>query len=145
MEEMGKVLEIAGDKAKVGIKRRSQCAECEVKDCCLELTPGEMVLEAKNEAGAKEGETVKVYLKSEKALAAGGIIYIFPILSFFVGFAVGTLIADVLGLTATEVVGIVGAFIFLVISYYVINRLYGEGKKGARQFEPVVKEVIKAG
>jgi positive regulator of sigma E activity len=145
MEETGKVLEVAGAKVKVGIHRRSQCAECEVKDCCLELTPGEMVLEADNAVGAKEGELVKVYLQSEKAFAAGGIVYVFPIVSFFVGFAIGTLIADILGLTATEVVGIIAAFVFLVLSYFVINRFYGEGKRGARQFQPVVKEVIKAG
>ena len=145
MEETGRVLEITGDKAKVGMKRKSSCAECEAKHCCMEFTSGEMVLEAKNEAGAKKGELVKVYLQSKKAYTAGGIAYIFPIISFFVGFAIGTLIADVLGLTATEVVGIISAFAFLVVSFFVINRIYGEGKKGAKQFEPVVKEIIKTG
>lgn len=142
MEETGTVIEVVGDTAKIGIKRKSQCAECEVKSCCLELTSGEMMLEAENEIGAKEGELVKVYLESKAGVTAGMIVYIVPILFFLLGFAGGVLIAKVLGLTATESVGVLAAFIFLVLSYLVINRFYGEGRRSANRFKPVVKEVV---
>lgn len=145
MEEMGRVLEVTGDIAKVGIKRKSECSGCEAKKSCLEVTSGEMVLEARNDARAKQGELVKVYLKSETAIAASAIVYLIPILFFLIGFAGGALVAWFLGLTATELVGIITAFVFLTLSYFAINRVYGEGKKGAGQFRPIVKEIVKAG
>ena len=145
MEEIGRVLEVTEDTARVSIKRKSQCAECEAKECCLQLTPGEMVLDAKNDVGAKEGEMVRVYLESETAIAAGAIVYLFPIFFFLLGFAIGALVARFLGLAATEFVGIITAFIFLTLSYFAINRFYGEGKKGEKRFKPIVKEVVKIG
>ncbi len=144
MEEIGRVIEVAGDTARVGIKRKAACETCEAKSCCLALTKEEMLVEAKNEVSAREGEMVKISLESKVAVAAGVIVYIFPLLFFLLGFGAGMLIAAALGLGGAESIGVVTAFAFLILSYLIINQVYGEGKKRTKRFEPVVKEIIKA-
>ena len=145
MEEIGRIIQVVGDRARIGIKRTATCDKCEAKGCCLAVTPQEMVIEARNEVGAKEGEMVKISLESKDTLAAGAIVYLFPLLSFFLGFGIGALIAKILGLGGAEALGILTAFGFLIISYVMISRFYGEGSKSAERFTPVIKEIIKPG
>ena len=145
MEEIGRIIQVVGDRARIGIKRTATCDKCEAKGCCLAVTPQEMVIEARNEVGAKEGEMVKISLESKDTLAAGAIVYLFPLLSFFLGFGIGALIAKILGLGGAEALGILTAFGFLIISYVMISRFYAEGSKSAQRFTPVIKEIIKPG
>jgi sigma-E factor negative regulatory protein RseC len=142
MEEVGKVLKIKGNTAEILIERNPSCESC---GACRLISDKEMVAEAENTLGAKEGQLVKISLEDKKVLEASIIIYAIPLVFFILGYFVGILINNLLFPdNPSEIIGIIFAFVFLAISYLIINRFFGTKSKGAEVFQPVIKEIIKA-
>ncbi len=143
MEELGKVIEVTGDKAKVSLKRNAVCARC---GACFAASSNEMIAEAKNMVGAKVGEIVRISLEEEKILSASFIVYGFPLIFFVLGYLAGSYLSKFFGLLkASEGLGILSAFIFLSISFYLISLRFGKGKEQAEKFIPIIKEIVRSG
>lgn len=89
MTQTAVVTEVIGSKARIQVKRVSACAH----DCskcgggCSEMMKSAPVsVLAKNPLGAKPGDKVIVASDSGSILGAAVVVYLLPILLFFVGY-----------------------------------------------------------
>ncbi len=121
--EQGEVIKILPfNEAKVKIKRHSQCVGCSQHSLCYPFGENEMVITAKNNINAREGDKVEIKFSIVKRYRAIIILYIIPILSFIGGAVFGSIInpfhnKDV----SASLVGIL-SLIFSFIGIYVYNR-----------------------
>lgn len=94
MKQTAQVIQIAQNgMAKVKVRRASACASahnCGSCDHCsmMENAP-EIVVSAVNSCGARVGDTVTVESSTAGVLGAAALLYLSPIILFFVGYFIG--------------------------------------------------------
>ncbi len=116
---------------------RSQ--ECEACGACLLGVEGkEVLLLARNEANASEGDTVEIEIAPGRVMAAAFIIYVIPILLTIVGFVVGNAMT---GGDPESDVPIFMAVGFLVVSFIAVW-LYDLRLRRVERREAVVIRVL---
>lgn len=91
MTQTATVIEVIGNNARVQVKRVSACAHnCE--ECgggCSEMMKSAPVsVLAKNPLGAKPGDRVIVASDTGSILGAAALVYLLPIILFFIGYFV---------------------------------------------------------
>jgi positive regulator of sigma E activity len=64
IEDIGRVVRVADDKAFIEVERSSACAQCGLQEAEELATGGKVVFEAYNLAGAKSGDRVKVQVRT---------------------------------------------------------------------------------
>ena len=103
---------IAGNLAKVKASRHNDCENC---GAC----PGNsaMVLEARNDIGAKPGQHVVFEVQEINMLKAAFIVYILPLIAVFIGVCLGWGLAVRLGSEPLwfQIIGGVMAFVLSVV------------------------------
>ena len=139
--EEGTVVEVYGDTAKVLIPRSRLCDGC--GSCCVMVDDETVLAEAENGADAKRGDHVIVDLPKGVAIRAAYILYGIPLLAFLIGLGLGSLVGSaVFGSGASVVVGLVSAFVFLVIAFILISRVYSPGSRASSRYRPVITKVL---
>ena len=91
MTQNAVVTEVVGDRARIQVKRVSACAhDCErCGGGCGEMMKSAPVsVLAKNPLGAKPGDRVVVASDTGSILGVAALVYLFPILLFFIGYFV---------------------------------------------------------
>ena len=84
MRESGKVTRIIGPGlAEVEIKASSGCAKCGM---CHFDRAGTLSMEARNDIGACAGDAVEMDIPEGSVVLSSSLIFIFPLIAFFVGF-----------------------------------------------------------
>ncbi len=80
--------EVYGAYAVVRVLKKSACGEncAACKGGCM---PTERSVRVKNTANAKKGDKVVLEIKDTKVLSAAFIVYILPIIVFFIGYFLG--------------------------------------------------------
>jgi sigma-E factor negative regulatory protein RseC len=112
LRESGCVVSINDDIAVVAVGMSGACKKCGL---CLASSDGkEMLLLAKNEVGAREGDSVEIEILPGRVLAAAFIIYMIPVVMTIIGFLVGSTLT---GGSETSALPIVLAVLFLVGSF----------------------------
>ena len=87
MKEVGQVVSVKGDAAIVVMPVSGACERCGI---CMVASGGrEVLLLARNSAGAAQGDTVEVEIGAGKVIAAAFTIYMVPVIMTIVGFALG--------------------------------------------------------
>ena len=89
MTQTAVVTEVAGDRASIQVKRVSACAhDCERcgGGCSEMMKSAPISVLAKNPLGARPGDRVVVASDTRSILGAAALVYLFPILLFFVGY-----------------------------------------------------------
>ena len=129
-EEQGVVVSTADNLAQIKVGRHSECSGCGGCDGSKNL-----ILEASNDLGAKNGDRVRFILQEEKMLQAAFMVFVFPLLMA----AIGTILGWQWGLTDNSAVW--GAVLFfcaglLGVRWY--DRRMGR-KKAAR---PRIVEIM---
>jgi sigma-E factor negative regulatory protein RseC len=111
-QQEGIVLEVIGSMAKVKTSRHNDCENC---GAC----PGNsaMVLEARNDIGARPGQRVAIEIREINMLQAAFIVYILPLIVVCIGIIAGWNLAQRLGSEPLwfQVAGGVVAFIMSVV------------------------------
>jgi len=69
----------------VEVKESSACAKCGI---CHFSKTGTLILDAKNEIGASVGDTVEVEVPEGSVVFSSLLIFIFPIIAFFIGYLI---------------------------------------------------------
>ena len=90
MEQKGRVAEVRGDgTALVLVERRSACSgDCDHCGGCASFKQ-ELKAEAINAIGAQVGDRVVLETGSGSVLGAAALVYLLPIVTFFLGYALG--------------------------------------------------------
>ena len=94
-EEQGTVIRTYGDRALVRTRRNSACEGCSHTGACHAMGGAHdvMEVEARNQAGARAGDTVVLELSDSVFLSASFAVYVVPV----VGFVLGALGGNALG------------------------------------------------
>ena len=117
MRHFGKIVEINGDVAEIQIAKSKECAGCTA--CDMWDTKGPVYIPAKNTVQGKVGDLVEVEIAPAQVLGSSLLVFLFPILALMAGYWLGSRLAPQLQMGG-ESAGILGAVIFLVISFGVI-------------------------
>ncbi len=140
MEEVGRVVEVKENLVKVVIPTKEACQKCGA--CLLTALGKEAVAEAENKAQARVGDMVKVEIKEKTALTAAFILYVIPLIFFFLGYFFGLYLGKTTGKTG-EGMAILFAFLFLFLSFLLIHLFFGPQSKRVSHYYPVATEIIK--
>ena len=96
MGEIGKVIDIKGDKLVIRHKRTGACATCRL--CIRGSQEDEMIMRAKNSCNANLGDFVEIQLQEGALISAMAIAYGVPLAGLVLGFGLGYLLfGDIIG------------------------------------------------
>jgi len=138
--ERGIVEKVEAEWAWVKTKRSSACSSCGSRHHCLTQGSDQMVVKAQNNAQAKKGDEVELYLSTKTKLKSSAIVYLIPVFGIFIGaFSANPLSAAIgmnpsLGMAVFTLTGLVSA-VFLM--RYLANRMDSK-----QALTPLVKRVV---
>jgi sigma-E factor negative regulatory protein RseC len=113
LREKGCIVSINNDIAVVGIGMSGACKKCGL---CMASSDGkEMLILAKNDIGAHEGDSVEIEILPGKVVAAAFVVYMIPVVMTVIGFLVGNALT---GGSETSLLPIILAVVFLVGSFF---------------------------
>jgi positive regulator of sigma E activity len=95
MKEIGMVSKVLNElNAEVEIKESPACVKCGM---CMFKSTGNIKLEVTNPVGAKAGDQVEIDLPEAKVILSSMLIFILPLIVFFVGYLIkGPVLAAVM-------------------------------------------------
>lgn len=140
MKESGTVIEVKNGIASVEVARSAACEHC--KACHLGRDAQIMVAEAQNDAQAEVGDKVYIELEQKIILGAAVIVYIIPLLFLIIGYLIGSNLANWLGVSYNEEIGVAFGFSLLALSYIIVWYI-NKRLSITRTFEPKLTEIIK--
>lgn len=138
MSETAVILSAEGEIAKVQIERSKSCSQC---GACSIGRGNKMTGQAINKVGAKKGDMVAVELKGSVVNIAA-IVYLLPLVMFFSGYWIFSKFVS--KQAAGESAGIIGALLFLVISYFFVV-LYDRNARKKGTCLLVIKKILRRG
>lgn len=135
-QQEGIVLEVIGNyMAKVKTSRHNDCENC---GAC----PGNsaLVLEARNDIGAKPGQRVAIEIREINMLKAAFIVYMLPLIMIFIGVMAGGVFAEGFGyqLLGFQVAGGIIAFTLSVV--YI--KFFDSAARSDIKMQPVIIRVL---
>lgn len=134
LTEDGVVIAVYDGMARVKAMRRSSCDGCGARTICKPTGGTEVIIEARNDVGASIGERVRVSLKPAVLLKASFIVYILPLIGFFVGGALGRWIGK------TDTWAAAFGVILMILTYvgvWIYNKRNRRGK-----YQPIIIAVL---
>ncbi|NIS63146.1 MAG: hypothetical protein GTO13_21370 [Proteobacteria bacterium] len=143
LEEIGVVLKVEGELAVVKTQRSSMCEGCHSGGFCKALGgDSDMEVAARNEAGAKVGDEVRVTIASKTFLTASFLVYMVPVTALILGALLGATLGPSLYPGAnSDLLSVILGLIFFSLSFFLM-RIWAKGIKGGRQYCPVISEIL---
>lgn len=132
MRENGIVKSVCGNTCTVAVKRKTACGE-NCASCGANCAGGVHICECKNGMGAAPGDRVVIESDTGSILKAAFLIYILPLLCFFIPYA----IADACG---TDAVLSVFAALLCTSAAVIYSVMYS--KKHKSDFLPNIVKII---
>lgn len=117
MRECGQVVAIEGRRVQVKVVRGDKCGECRA---CHAFGEGTGLIEADNAIGAGVGDLVEVEVNPKAVVRHSFLIFIFPLLLFLAGYALGRALPWPQTLGA-EGRGVVAAFLLLGFGFLLVR------------------------
>jgi len=144
LEEAGFVLRVEGELAIVKTKRSTMCDGCGSGGFCRALGGGSDVeVAARNEAGAKVGDEVRVTVPPKTFLKASFLVYMVPVAALIVGALLGSTLGPSLSAgVSSDVFAVVFGLVLFFLSFVLI-RVWTKETKGSRQYCPVISEILR--
>ncbi|MFQ3574245.1 MAG: SoxR reducing system RseC family protein [Thermodesulfovibrionales bacterium] len=142
MEEVGTVKEIRGQRALVIVEKKGGCESCPGASLCNTIGSDQGGIEAINEIGAKQGDTVKIAFRSFTFLKGTIVVYLIPALFLVVGAVIGkNIISPLLPSKDPEAVSALAGFLLLILSFVLIKLVLNRFSKLPKN-TPVITEII---
>lgn len=132
MKEIGIVVRKSGNRATIKFYENPHCSGC--KAGCL-AKGKERLIDVTDEIGVNIGDTVEVEMEEKYLLQGAFISYIVPLIFFFIGYLIGSMIKNLLNFK-TESIPIALSFVFLFLSYLSLKFLFDAGILKSSKFEP---------
>lgn len=140
MREIGKIIEIDNNIAKVLIKRNTACGSCGA--CQIGKDNLNMILSADNRVNGKIGDEVEIDLKTSNFLLATAIAYGLPLLSLLIGIVGSYYLLIAIGFTADKSQGLAAIIGLIVLSISFLLIRANENKiSSLKQFKPEIISV----
>ena len=140
MEERGVVIGRSNGKAQVRIERSESCEGCH--GCLYSETGKYMITEVIDRLGATPGDVVKIDTEGATPLKAAVLLFVFPLVLLFAGFAAGSAIAPALGFpSAAQGAGIAAAAVFFFGSFGLLYA-FTRRKPGAQADRSIIVEIL---
>jgi len=134
LTEVGRVVSINADAAVVAMRRSQACEKCGL---CLSSGDGrEVLLLARNDAGAGPGDAVEIEISPGRVLVAAFALYLLPVLMTILGFVAGN---SIVGGSEESFLPIGLAVAFLVVSFVAVWLFDLKLRKTARRDATVVR------
>jgi sigma-E factor negative regulatory protein RseC len=135
--EVGRVVSVNDDAAVVSMRASGACKKCGL---CMASSDGkEVLLLARNEAGAGSGDTVEIEISPGRVLVAAFALYMLPVILTILGFAVGSYMSRG---DESSPLPIVMAVVFLVVSF-VLAWLFDLRLRKDKRPEATVKNILR--
>ena len=139
MGESGLVTSVSGETAEVKLRRSEACAKCGA--CTAGLSKHDMIINAKNLCGAKEGDYVNIELESSDFLKAVFIMYGIPCVFFVVGVLLCYYILPFTVIEGDiELLAFLTGAILMVVAFILIKR--SEKKLSKERCMPVATKIV---
>ncbi len=132
LAEVGQVIERKGNLVVVRLERHDACSSC--RACIAGIDPKEMLLEATNACGAKEGDLVGITLEQSNFLKAVLIMYTIPLIALLMGLGLGYVVFR------TEVGALLCGVVLLGSAFLLIRKNESHFNKGG--YRPIANELI---
>lgn len=142
MKEVGRIIEVNNDIAKVLIARHAACGDCGA--CQVGRENLNMILTAENTIEGKPGDMVEIELKTENFLFASFIMYGIPLLGLIIGLIGGYYSGIAFGYdeNKSQLIAAISGLVILAVSYLVIR--FNESKiKNMSKFKPVLIRIVR--
>jgi sigma-E factor negative regulatory protein RseC len=139
IEDIGRVVRVADDKAFIEVERSSACASCGLQEAEELTTGGKVVFEAYNMAGANIGDRVRVQVKTGAYAKASLYIYGIPVLFLVIGAIAGAYAAAPLKQSSDTMSALfaMGGLVVGIIMLFLLRK-----RNNKTEYMPVVVEVI---
>ncbi|HHV79461.1 MAG TPA: SoxR reducing system RseC family protein [Firmicutes bacterium] len=138
MREGGIVKEVKGDTAVVALRRTQACAHCGRCGAFTATTPDFILVEAKNLAGAKEGDDVDLEMEPGTVYKAALLLYGIPLILGGCGYLLGRAVIG------GDAGGLLLAVIFVGLGYLIV-RAYDRTAARSESFKPTIVAIIGRG
>ncbi|MEA3409347.1 MAG: SoxR reducing system RseC family protein [Candidatus Eisenbacteria bacterium] len=139
MTEVGRVVSVNDDAAVVAMGKSGSCNKCGL---CMASSDGrEVLLLARNAAGAGPGDSVEIEISAGRVLVAAFALYMLPVLMTILGFVVGSAIS---GGSEESALPIVLAVVFLVVSFVAVWLFDVKVRKTERRHATVIRVLTEA-
>lgn len=132
-EEIGVVVKTWERFALVEITPEGSCEGCSAREICRLGMSGKREVEVMNLKNAKEGDRVRIAIEPKRSLFASFLLYILPIIIFFIGVGIGQ------GIWRKESASIICGFIGF-FAVFILFKVFD--RKIKRRFLPFVKEIM---
>ncbi len=139
IEDIGRVVRVADDKAFIEVERSSACASCGLQEAEELAAGGKVVFEAYNMVGAEIGDRVRVQVRTGAFTKASLYIYGVPVLFLVIGAVAGAYAATILK-RSTDTMSALFSIGGLIVGFIVLFLLRKRGNK--TEYMPVVVEVM---
>jgi len=135
-EQIGIVVEIDGEMAKVRATRHGDCKNC---GAC----PGDnaMIVDAQNPVSAKVGQNVAFEIQEVNMLQAAFIVYILPLVAIFIGALLGGYIAPKVGSQSIVLFQVIGGIIAFILSVLYI-KFFDKSARNNIKMQPVITKIL---
>lgn len=143
LKEAGLVLRVEGELAVVKTKRSAMCDGCGCGGFCRALGGGsDMEVAARNEAGAKVGDAVRVTVPPKTFLKASFLVYMVPVAALIVGALLGSTLGPSLSPgVSSDLFAVVFGLTLFCLSFALL-RVWARGTKGGEKYYPVISEIL---
>ncbi len=125
MIEVGEVVEVKGNIARIKLELKKNCSNCSMADFCELVGKGERYIEAEKTPSTRVGDKVKVEIEGGYLLRGTTLLFLLPAFSFLIGAAIGQMFME----------GIVFSFLlgaaFLAFTFFLLH-LYDKKLAGRK-------------
>lgn len=140
IEEIGIVKSIDGIMAIVDVPRKSSCEGCTAGICKPEEQS--MEIQAFNQAGARQGQKVRVVIKSFAYVKSSMLVYGLPALSLVIGAVFGKeVVSRFFAGADPDILSAVCGLSAFVLTFIIIRIWTGKAEKRVES-KPVIEEIL---
>jgi sigma-E factor negative regulatory protein RseC len=141
-EKEGMVTAIEGEYAIVKVIRSSSCGHCPSAGSCHIESDREILVKAKNNAGAKVGQRVQLFLAPGSILAASFLLYVIPLFGLILGAVAGKIfLAQVFPSLSSELLA-AGSGLVTMTGTFAGIRFYDRHRRSKESFMPKIIQVL---
>ncbi len=140
--EEGVVTGIEESFALVKVVRKTACAHCPSAGSCHIESDRDMLVKAQNEAGARIGQRVKLFISPGSILAASFLLYLVPLFGLVMGAAIGKLVVAPFFANLSSELLAAGIGLITMAGVFLGIRFYDQHRRQKEKYIPKIIQIL---